>query len=156
MKPDHHTEAEQDRLACAQGHGVGDEKCSGKGVHVTVREEGGQEDRQRELDRIYNRISKLVIPLFLAIATINHLDRTNLSFASLTMNADLGFNAAVYGLGSSLFFAGFVVFQVGVVRPFYRDLCLSTQRRRSPEAEGRLKDHACLVYKPCWTPYSGR
>ena len=68
--------------------------------------------READLDRIYARTSRHVIPLFICVAIVNHIDRTNVAFASLTMNADLGFNAAVYGLGSSLFFVGFFICQV--------------------------------------------
>jgi hypothetical protein len=70
--------------------------------------------KEAELERIYAQTSRHIIPLFICIAIINHIDRTNVAFASLTMNADLGFNAAVYGLGSSLFFVGFVLCQVSV------------------------------------------
>ena len=38
---------------------------------------------------------------------INFLDRTNLGFAALTMNKDLGFSPSVYGLGSGLFFLSY-------------------------------------------------
>lgn len=39
------------------------------------------------------------------------LDRTNLAVASLKMNSDIGINAAQYGLGAGLFFAGYIVLQ---------------------------------------------
>jgi len=68
--------------------------------------------KEADLERIYARTSRHIIPLFVCVAIVNHIDRTNVAFASLTMNADLGFNAAVYGLGSSLFFVGFFLCQV--------------------------------------------
>jgi MFS transporter, ACS family, tartrate transporter len=41
-----------------------------------------------------------------------YLDRSNLAYAALQLNAALGFDAAVYGAGASAFFAGYVFCQV--------------------------------------------
>jgi ACS family tartrate transporter-like MFS transporter len=41
-----------------------------------------------------------------------YLDRINVSFASLTMNKDLGLDPAVYGLTAGMFFWGYVLFEV--------------------------------------------
>jgi ACS family tartrate transporter-like MFS transporter len=43
---------------------------------------------------------------------INYLDRVNVGFASLTMNQDLGISPTAYGLAGSLFFIGYMLFQV--------------------------------------------
>jgi D-galactonate transporter len=43
---------------------------------------------------------------------LNYIDRTNVGFASLTMNADLGLSNAAYGLGAGLFFIGYFIFEV--------------------------------------------
>ena len=43
---------------------------------------------------------------------IAYMDRINISFAALQMNADLGFSAAVYGLGGGLFFLGYALCEV--------------------------------------------
>jgi MFS transporter, ACS family, tartrate transporter len=40
------------------------------------------------------------------------IDRVNLAFAALTMNADLGFTATMYSLGASIFFLGYCTFEV--------------------------------------------
>jgi len=40
------------------------------------------------------------------------VDRLNISFASLSMNADLHFSATVYGLGAGLFFIGYALCEV--------------------------------------------
>jgi ACS family tartrate transporter-like MFS transporter len=40
------------------------------------------------------------------------MDRVNISFASLRMNADLHFSASVYGLGAGLFFIGYALCEV--------------------------------------------
>ena len=40
------------------------------------------------------------------------IDRVNLAFAALTMNADLGLTATMYSYGTSIFFLGYVTFEV--------------------------------------------
>lgn len=41
-----------------------------------------------------------------------YMDRVNIGFAAAQMNADLGFNAAVYGLGGGLFFLSYALMEV--------------------------------------------
>jgi len=41
----------------------------------------------------------------------NFLDRTNVSFAALQMNADLGFSASLFGLGSGIVFFTYMLFE---------------------------------------------
>src|SRR5271168_1493558 len=41
-----------------------------------------------------------------------YMDRINISFASLRMNADLHFSATVYGFGAGLFFIGYALCEV--------------------------------------------
>ena len=53
----------------------------------------------------------ILAPLFFA-SILAFLDRVNVSFAALTMNADLGFDPKVYGMGAGIFFAGYVLFEV--------------------------------------------
>ena len=43
---------------------------------------------------------------------IAYMDRVNISFASLQMNQDLHFSAAIYGLGGGLFFLSYALFEV--------------------------------------------
>jgi MFS transporter, ACS family, tartrate transporter len=43
---------------------------------------------------------------------LNYIDRVNVGFAALTMNADLGLSAAAYGFGAGLFFIGYFFFEV--------------------------------------------
>jgi MFS transporter, ACS family, tartrate transporter len=40
------------------------------------------------------------------------VDRVNLAYAALTMNVDLGLTATMYSLGASIFFLGYVPFEV--------------------------------------------
>ncbi len=58
------------------------------------------------------KITRRLMPVLIAAYVMAHLDRINVSFAALTMNEDLGFSASVYGLGASLFFLGYLLFEV--------------------------------------------
>ena len=57
-------------------------------------------------------ISWRLIP-FLALAYFfSYLDRVNLSFAALTMNAELKFSPTVFAWGAGIFFIGYFIFEV--------------------------------------------
>ncbi|MEJ8282044.1 MFS transporter [Pseudonocardia spirodelae] len=56
--------------------------------------------------------TKRLIPLLGLAYLLNYIDRVNVGFAALTMNADLGLSAAAYGLGAGLFFVGYFFFEV--------------------------------------------
>ena len=43
---------------------------------------------------------------------VAYLDRVNVSFAALQMNAALGFSAEIYSLGAGIFFIGYFLFEV--------------------------------------------
>lgn len=43
-----------------------------------------------------------VVPLLFAIALVSQIDRSNLAFAALQLDADLGFSETVHGLGSGM------------------------------------------------------
>jgi MFS transporter, ACS family, tartrate transporter len=53
-----------------------------------------------------------LIPFLFLLYIVAYLDRANLSFASIDMNRDLGFSAAVYGFGSGIFFLSYTLFEV--------------------------------------------
>ncbi len=59
-----------------------------------------------------SKMSRRLLPLIGLSYLIAFMDRANIGFASLQMNADLGFSAAVYGLGAGLFFAGYSLFEI--------------------------------------------
>jgi ACS family tartrate transporter-like MFS transporter len=58
------------------------------------------------------RINRRLVPLLLLLYVVCFIDRTNVGIAALQMNRDLGFSAAVYGLGSGIFFLGYALFEV--------------------------------------------
>jgi ACS family tartrate transporter-like MFS transporter len=53
---------------------------------------------------------RLLTPL-LALLFLSTVDRANISFASLQMNADLGLTPETYGFGVSIFFVGYILIQ---------------------------------------------
>lgn len=60
----------------------------------------------------FHRVYWRLVPLLFCLMFFNYLDRVNVGFAALRMNADLGFSASVYGLGATIFFAGYVLLQI--------------------------------------------
>jgi len=63
-------------------------------------------------DQVFAKCAWRLVPLMTLLYFCNIMDRVNVGFASLTMNHDLGFNPAVYGLGAGVFFLGYALFQV--------------------------------------------
>ncbi|WAT02045.1 MFS transporter [Rouxiella chamberiensis] len=74
----------------------------------------------------------MLVPLMVAMYVIAYIDRQNISFAKLQMIGSLGWSESAFGLGSSLFFIGYLVFsvpgnlilsKVGAKRWFALSLC---------------------------------
>jgi MFS transporter, ACS family, tartrate transporter len=57
-------------------------------------------------------ISIRLIPFLVMAYFFAYLDRVNLGFAALTMNADLKFSPTVFGWGAGIFFIGYFIFEV--------------------------------------------
>ena len=53
-----------------------------------------------------------IIPFLFLCFVVNYIDRSNVGFAKLHFQKELGFSDAVYGLGVSLFFVGYLLFEV--------------------------------------------
>jgi MFS transporter, ACS family, tartrate transporter len=62
--------------------------------------------------RTIAKVSWRLLPLIVVIYFVAYMDRTNVSFASLSMNQDLGFTAYIYGWGAGIFFLGYFLFEV--------------------------------------------
>jgi MFS transporter, ACS family, tartrate transporter len=58
------------------------------------------------------KVSRRLLPLIVLCYLMAYIDRTNVSFAALTMNRDLGLTAYWYGLGAGIFFLGYALFEV--------------------------------------------
>jgi ACS family tartrate transporter-like MFS transporter len=64
--------------------------------------------RQRTVAKVAWRLLPLVVVSYL----VAYIDRTNIAFAALTMNRDVGLSAYTYGLGAGIFFIGYALFEV--------------------------------------------
>lgn len=64
-----------------------------------------------EGERVLRRISRRLMPLLFLLYLIAYIDRQNVSYAKLEMVDALGLSEAAYGLGASLFFLGYFLFE---------------------------------------------
>jgi ACS family tartrate transporter-like MFS transporter len=62
--------------------------------------------------RALARTRRRLIPFLFLLYIVSYLDRINVGFAALQMNAALHFSARVFGLGAGIFFLGYVLFEV--------------------------------------------
>ena len=58
------------------------------------------------------KVSQRLIPFLFVLYVVAWLDRSNVGYAAVQMNSDLGFSASAFGLGSGIFFAGYCLFEV--------------------------------------------
>lgn len=58
------------------------------------------------------KVGRRLLPFLLLLYVVAWLDRVNIGFAALQMNADLAFSDAVYGFGAGIFFIGYALFEV--------------------------------------------
>jgi sugar phosphate permease len=62
--------------------------------------------------RLINRVAVRLMPLLGLLYLVAYIDRSNISFAKLQMLGSLGLSEVAYGLGASLFFIGYLIFEV--------------------------------------------
>jgi MFS transporter, ACS family, tartrate transporter len=65
-----------------------------------------------EEQALYRRLSWRLLPWLLLLYVVAWLDRVNIGFASLTMNADLGLSNTAYGFGAGIFFVSYALCEV--------------------------------------------
>ena len=66
-----------------------------------------------EFDRaLFRKFARRLMPFLMLLYLVAYLDRVNLSYAALTMNQDLGISARMFGLGSGIFFVGYLLLEV--------------------------------------------
>ena len=68
-------------------------------------------ERERE-QHVLRRIARRFLWFLFILLVINFLDRTNIGFAALTMNRDLGLSASVFGIAVSVFSVGYMLFEI--------------------------------------------
>jgi D-galactonate transporter len=62
--------------------------------------------------RTMTRIAWRFIPFLIACYFVSYLDRVNVSFAKLTMDADIGLSDTMFGFGAGVFFLAYFLFEV--------------------------------------------
>jgi D-galactonate transporter len=65
-----------------------------------------------DVDAVYAKIAKRIIPFLALLFLMAWLDRYNLGFAKLQMVKDLGFSEAVYGFGAGIVYLGYMLFEI--------------------------------------------
>ncbi|MDR6860736.1 MFS transporter [Variovorax guangxiensis] len=82
-------------------------------IHPTTPLRSGATRASRsEQDAIWARINWRIVPVILVAYIMAFLDRVNVGYAKLTMQQDLQFSDAVYGLGAGIFFLTYLLFEV--------------------------------------------
>src|SRR5256885_5828705 len=61
---------------------------------------------------IYRKVTWRLVPFLFTCYILAYLDRVNVGFAKLQMQADLGMSETVYGIGAGLFFIGYFLLEV--------------------------------------------
>lgn len=67
---------------------------------------------EAEGERLMRRILWRIIPFIFICYVISYLDRTNIGFAAISMNQDLGLTATMFGWAAGLFFFGYFMFEI--------------------------------------------
>jgi ACS family tartrate transporter-like MFS transporter len=62
--------------------------------------------------RTIRRVIRRLVPFLVTLYLVNFLDRTNVGFAALQMNKEIGISPSVYGLGAGIFFFSYFLFEV--------------------------------------------
>jgi sugar phosphate permease len=78
-----------------------------------ARERGDEEDVMADAveARTLTRVAWRFIPLLVLCNFVAYLDRVNVGFAKLTMDADLGFSDTAFGFGAGVFFFAYFLFE---------------------------------------------
>jgi len=58
------------------------------------------------------KVRRRLIPFLFLLYIVSYLDRINVGFAALQMNAALGLSASAYGFGAGIFFLSYTLFEV--------------------------------------------
>jgi D-galactonate transporter len=62
--------------------------------------------------RTIRKVTMRLVPFLVLCYFVAYLDRVNVGFAKLSMDADIGLNEASYGFGSGIFFIAYFFFEV--------------------------------------------
>ena len=65
-----------------------------------------------EGEKLLRRVLLRIVPFIFVCYVISYLDRTNVGFAAISMNKDLGLTATLFGWAAGLFFFGYFIFEI--------------------------------------------
>ncbi len=71
-------------------------------------------------EQILRKNAWRLLPVLTLSYIVNYIDRTNIGFAALTMNKDIGLTATQFGWGAGILFAGYCVFEIPSNLALYR------------------------------------
>lgn len=95
------SQAKQDRVALV-------EDGAGRGILLKQHEAAGQGQGQKAIAKLHVAL----LPLCVLVVVCCYLDRTALAFAALQLCEEAWLTPQAYGLGSGMFFIGYVIFQI--------------------------------------------
>lgn len=67
---------------------------------------------QRQIDKLFSKVTRRLVPFLFVCYLFSYIDRSNVGFAQLQMKTSLGFSDAAYGIGATMFFVGYALFEV--------------------------------------------
>jgi MFS transporter, ACS family, tartrate transporter len=64
------------------------------------------------IDGAVRKAKSRLVPMIIIMYLIAYIDRANLGFAALRMNADLNLTPDLFGFAAGVFYVGYVIFEV--------------------------------------------
>jgi len=84
---------------------------SGDAVTEAVGFQAAQGDTSLR-DRTIRKLNLHIVLFWFICFIFNYLDRVNIGFAALNMNAEIGLTPYMFGLGAGIFFIGYMLFEI--------------------------------------------
>jgi ACS family 4-hydroxyphenylacetate permease-like MFS transporter len=63
-------------------------------------------------DAVFRKVFRRLMWFLFLLLVVSFMDRINIGFAALTMNKDLGFNSAAYGMSLTVFYVAYVLCEI--------------------------------------------
>jgi len=63
-------------------------------------------------ESVVRKVSRRLIPFLFLLYVFAYLDRINIGFAALSMNRDLGLTATMFGIANTIFYVGYMFFEI--------------------------------------------
>ena len=63
-------------------------------------------------ESVVRKVSRRLIPFLFLLYVFAYLDRINIGFAALSMNRELGLTATMFGIANTIFYVGYMFFEI--------------------------------------------